>query len=88
MPKVEILRNTIDYIESLEELLNCAGRGRPSPGGALINRTTIGGDKESGDTAAAQSADISSRHDTVRLLYYIYSSLFTINGTLYFTTKW
>lgn len=26
MPKVEILRNTIDYIESLEELLNSGGR--------------------------------------------------------------
>jgi len=32
MPKVEILRTTIDYIESLEELLeaDCAANGTPS----------------------------------------------------------
>jgi Helix-loop-helix DNA-binding domain len=35
MPKVEILRNTIDYIESLEELLNNGGRGTGT-GGVLI----------------------------------------------------
>lgn len=42
MPKVEILRNTIDYIESLEELLNNGGHGgrsSTSNGGILINGT-------------------------------------------------
>jgi hypothetical protein len=38
MPKVEILRNTIDYIESLEELLNNGGRATGT-GGVLITST-------------------------------------------------
>ena len=63
MPKVEILRNTIDYIESLEELLNCNGQGRPTPG-TLVNGTNSRGDVSSG--AAAQCSDVSSRNDTVR----------------------
>ena len=62
MPKVEILRNTIDYIESLEELLNCSGHGRPTPR-TLLSETTSLGDAEPAD--AAQSSDITSRNDTV-----------------------
>ena len=66
MPKVEILRNTIDYIESLEELLNCNGQGRPTPG-CLLNGGTAAshGDVVSANTAA-QPTDISCRNDTVR----------------------
>ena len=62
MPKVEILRNTIDYIESLEELLTSNGQGRPTPG-ALVN-----GASSHGGTAAessAPSSDVGSRMDTV-----------------------
>ena len=59
MPKVEILRNTIDYIESLEELLNCNGQGRPTPG------TLVNGSTPHGDVTSAQSSDVSSRNDPV-----------------------
>ena len=61
MPKVEILRNTIDYIESLEELLNCNGQARPTPGTlqGCGDKTTGGGN------TAPQSSDVGSRNETV-----------------------
>jgi len=64
MPKVEILRNTIDYIESLEELLNCNGQGRPTPGTLVNGSAASHADLLPGSTAG-QSTDISSRDDTV-----------------------
>ena len=67
MPKVEILRNTIDYIESLEELLNCNGQGRPTPG-TLVNGTNSHGNTAPESTA--QSSDVNSRNDTVSAIFY------------------
>jgi len=68
MPKVEILRNTIDYIESLEELLNCNGQGRPTPG-ALITAHS-----NTANESAAQSSDVISRNDTVSPFTLIYGA--------------
>jgi len=64
MPKVEILRNTIDYIESLEELLSCNGQARPTPGSLQTSGNNSHGDCGSA-TTASQANDIGSRNDTV-----------------------
>jgi len=63
MPKVEILRNTIDYIESLEELLSCNGQGRPTPGALINGANSHGGNAV--PESSVQSSDVSLRSDTV-----------------------
>jgi len=65
MPKVEILRNTIDYIESLEELLNCNGQMRPTPGGTTSHGSTA-------PESSTQSSDVSSRNDTVSASSFVF----------------